>query len=260
MGYENLILEKNGHVAKLTINRPKVLNALNHQTLVEIEMAAVELSKDNEIRALIVTGSGEKAFVAGADISEIAHFGRHEALEFAHTGHRAMDAVTELDFPVIAQINGFALGGGLELALACDIIFASETAKLGLPEVTLGILPGFGGTQRLSRRVGLGKAREITYSGEHITAVEAHRIHLVDRIYPAAELAPACQKFAETIAARGPRGVAFAKEAVDAGAGMTLVDGLRLERHLFAASFTTEDMREGTKAFLEKRKPTFKGE
>lgn len=259
MAFENILFEKSGHIARLTVNRPKVLNALNRQTLHEIETCAKEAASDPDIRVMILTGAGEKAFVAGADISEMAGFGRHEAMEFAQTGHRAMDAIADLEFPVIAQVNGFALGGGLELALSCDMIFAAETAKLGLPEVTLGLLPGFGGTQRLSRRVGLGKARELTYSGEHISAAEAHRIHLVDRVYPPAELAAACQQYAETVAARGPRGIAFAKEAIEAGSGMTLADGLRLERHLFAAVFTTEDMREGTRAFLEKRKPSFTG-
>ncbi len=259
MAFENILFEKSGHIAWLTVNRPKVLNALNRQTLHEIETCAKEAASDPDIRVMILTGAGEKAFVAGADISEMAGFGRHEAMEFTQTGHRAMDAIADLEFPVIAQVNGFALGGGLELALSCDMIFAAETAKLGLPEVTLGLLPGFGGTQRLSRRVGLGKARELTYSGEHISAAEAHRIHLVDRVYPPAELAAACQQYAETVAARGPRGIAFAKEAIEAGSGMTLADGLRLERHLFAAAFTTEDMREGTRAFLEKRKPSFTG-
>jgi len=259
MAYENLLFEVNGAVARLTVNRPKVLNALNLKTLNEIEACALEAGRNPQIRAMIVTGAGEKAFVAGADIAEMAGYGRQEALRFSEAGHRAMDAIAALEFPVLAQVNGFALGGGLELALACDVIFASETAKLGLPEVTLGLLPGFGGTQRLSRRVGFGKARELTYSGEHIPAVEAHRIHLVDRVYPATELAAACGQWVETVASRGPRGIAFAKEAIETGAGLALPDALRFERHLFAAVFTTEDMKEGTKAFLEKRKPDFKG-
>ncbi|MCW5828156.1 MAG: enoyl-CoA hydratase/isomerase family protein [Deltaproteobacteria bacterium] len=259
MSYENILFETAGPIGRLTVNRPKLLNALNRRTLSEIADCAKAAAQDRSLRALIVTGAGEKAFVAGADISEMTDFPREAALEFSRDGHRAMDAIAAIPFPVIAQVNGFALGGGLELALACDVIFAADTAKLGLPEVTLGLLPGFGGTQRLSRRVGPGKARELTYSGEHIPATEALRIHLVDRVYPAAELGDACTKWAELVATRGPCGIALAKEAIETGSGLTLADGLRIEQHLFSTAFTTQDMREGTQAFLAKRKADFKG-
>jgi enoyl-CoA hydratase len=252
-------LSHEGAISILTIHRPSVLNALNLEVLVALKRAADELAARSETRAVIVTGAGEKAFVAGADIAAMQNLDSDQAKRFAEKGHAAMDAIAALPKPVIAAVNGFALGGGLELALACDFIYASERAKLGLPEVNLGILPGFGGTQRLARRVSVGMARELVYTAAIIDAQEALRIGLVNRVLPAGELLEAAKKTALTIASKGPIGVRHAKRVIGEGLDNTLSDGNEIEVQAFAACFRSDDRREGISAFLEKRPANFKG-
>ncbi len=252
-------LGASGHVGLLSIERPEALNALNTQVLDELNQALDQIPR-SAYRVLIVTGSGEKAFVAGADIKELDGLSQDEAKSFSQKGQSVFCKMEELKIPVIAAVNGFALGGGLELAMGCDFIFASENAKFGLPEVTLGIMPGFGGTVRLSRFVGLPRAKEMVYSGQMISAHEAHRIGLVNRLFPSvAELLSETQKLAEIIATRGPLGVAGAKEVTHRSHFLNLDEGLRLEAQAFGNLFQTEDQREGTKAFIEKRKAHFQG-
>jgi enoyl-CoA hydratase len=260
MSEEDVVrLSHEGPVSLLTIQRPQVLNALNVEVLVAIKRAADELAKRPATRCVIITGAGEKAFVAGADIASMNSMDSDQAKQFGLKGHAAMDAVAALPMPVIAAVNGFALGGGLELALACDFIYASERAKFGQPEVNLGILPGFGGTQRLSRRVSPGYARELIYSGAIIDAQEALRIGLVNRVLPAGELLDAAQKTAGLIAQKGPVAVRAAKRVINEGLDNTLSDGNELEVEAFAACFRSDDRREGMGAFLEKRTPAFRG-
>jgi enoyl-CoA hydratase len=254
MGYQNIVIDE-GAIATITINRPKVLNALDDTTLGELTDAFGAVTA----RCVILTGAGEKAFVAGADIAAMAELGPREARAFAERGHRLAALIEGLPAPVIAAVNGFALGGGLELALACDFALASANAKLGLPEVSLGVIPGFGGTQRLARRVGLGRARELVYTGGTIDAVEALRIGLVNAVTPPADLMPAARAVAEKIVGRAPLAVAEAKRAMRDGADAPLAQALGLERELFAGLFATADQREGMRAFLEKRPPRFEG-
>lgn len=259
MTFQNLLLDKTGAIATITINRPKVLNALDSLTLQELQAAAEELAADASILAVIITGAGEKAFVAGADISALATMKGQEALHFADFGHRVFNLIEAMPKPVIAAVNGFALGGGCELALACDFIYASENAKLGLPEVTLGVIPGFGGTQRLTRRVGPGLARELIFTGNLIPAARAKEIGLVNEVLPAAELMAKVRAIAQTIATRSPVAVQQAKRAIRLGADVSLEVANELERQTFAALFSSEDVREGTRAFLEKRPAKFTG-
>jgi enoyl-CoA hydratase len=259
MPYENLILEKVGQIATLTINRPKVLNALDMQTLKELERAAHDVADDCAIRAVIVTGAGDKAFVAGADIAALSVMTSREALAFADYGHAVLNLFDRMPKPVVAAVNGFALGGGCELALACDFIYAAETAQIGLPEVTLGIIPGFGGTQRLARRVGTGMAREMIFTGARLSAQRAKEIGLVNEVVPKEELLERVRQVCQTICQRGPVAIAQAKRAIRLGADISLNVASELERQTFAALFATEDVREGTKAFLEKRPPQFMG-
>ncbi len=259
MSYENILLEKKSSIAYVTVNRPKVLNALNGATIEELRTAFHELKHDAAIRVVILTGAGEKAFVAGADIGELAQRDPVSGKEFAQRGQNVFNLIENLGKPVIACINGFALGGGCELALACTMRLASDNAKLGQPEVKLGILPGYGGTQRLPRLVGKGLAMQMVLAGEMITAQEAHRIGLVNEVTPAAELIPRAEAIAAKIIANAPLAVRYAMEAVNQGMEMPLAEGLKLEADLFGVCCSTEDQKEGTAAFLEKRAAEFKG-
>ncbi len=255
-----VLLAHEGPVSTLTINRPSVLNALSVEVLVAIKRAVDEVRARPEVRCLIITGAGEKAFVAGADIASMREMGADEAKHFAQKGHAAFDAIAALPLPVIAAVNGFALGGGCELALACDFIYASERAKFGQPEVNLGIIPGFGGTQRLARRVSVGVARELIYTGNIVDAQEALRIGLVNKVVAADQLLAEAKKTALVIAQRGPVAVQYAKRVIGEGLDNVLSDGNELEIDAFAACFRTEDRKEGVGAFLEKRAPNFKGQ
>jgi enoyl-CoA hydratase/carnithine racemase len=259
MTYENILLEKKNSIAYVTVNRPKVLNALNMATMGELGTAFQEIKQDASIRAAILTGAGEKAFVAGADIGELTKQDSVSGKEYAHRGQAVLDFIENLGKPVIACINGFALGGGCELALACTMRLASDNAKLGQPEVKLGIIPGYGGTQRLPRLVGKGLAMQMVLGGEVITAADAYRIGLVNEVTPAAELIPRAEAIAAKIIANAPLAVQYAMEAVNKGMEMTLAEGLFLEASLFGVCCATEDKKEGTAAFLEKRVAQFKG-
>ena len=259
MGYENILVEKRNAIAYVTVNRPKVLNALNMATMEELRAAFTGIKSDASIRVAILTGAGEKAFVAGADIGELAKHDAVSGKEYTHRGQSVLDLIENLGKPVIACINGFALGGGCELALACTMRLASENAKLGQPEVKLGIIPGYGGTQRLSRLVGKGRAMQMVLAGEMITAQEAHRIGLVNEVTAASELIPRAEAIAAKIVANAPLAVQYAMEAVNKGMEMTLAEGLFLEATLFGVCCASEDKREGTTAFLEKRAAQFKG-
>ena len=260
MSYENLLVERDGQIAILRVNRPRALNAMSQATLAELTQAARELDADPGVGVVIVTGAGEKAFVAGADISEMAGFGPVQAEEHARKGQAAVAALASMRKPVIAAINGYALGGGLELALACDIRIASDNAQVGLPEVSLATIPGFGGTQRLARAVGTSLAKELVLTGRRIKADEALRIGLVSRVVPQAELLEAAKGIAREILANGPYAVRLAKEVIDRGSETDLATGLTIEEKAFGLTFATHDQKEGMKAFLEKRKPSWKGE
>lgn len=253
-------LAHEGALTILTIHRPDKLNALNALVLAEIRSAVDEVRARRETRVLVITGSGEKAFVAGADISEMQSMRLEEARAFARMGHVTGDALEALPIPVIAAVNGFALGGGCELAMACDFVYASENAKFGQPEVKLGVIPGFGGTQRLLRRVGVAMARELVYTGKTITAAEALAIGLVNRVVPQAELMNAVRATAATIAEMGPLAVAEAKKVIREGEGRLLRDANTIEIEGFAGLFETADQKEGMTAFVEKRKAAFKAE
>lgn len=259
MEYKNILLSVEGEIGILTINRPKALNALNIETLEDIRMGLQEVKKNAAMKVLIVTGAGEKAFVAGADITEMRAMSSLEALNFSRMGHLTFKMIQDLDRPVIAAVNGFALGGGTEIAVACDFIYASENARFGLPEVTLGIFPGFGGTQRLPRLIGKGKAKELIFSGKMINAQEAYQMGIVNRVVPHASLMEETKKDATQIAGNGAVGVRLAKMAIDAGYNMDLTEACTLESYAFGISFSTEDQKEGMTAFVEKRKPNFKG-
>ena len=259
--FELLSVEREGAVAVLTLQRPEKLNALNSAVFHELSRAFAELAclgGDEVVRAAILTGAG-KAFVAGADIQSMAELGAAEATRFAQLGQRVCREIEALPFPVIAAVHGFALGGGCELALACDFIYAAEGAKLGQPEVTLGVIPGFGGTQRLAKRVGLARARELLFTGEMVTAEQALGMGLVNAVFPPAELLESARKTARTIAARGPLAVAAAKRLANTGESLSLEAGCELEAQGFGVLFGTEDQREGMRAFLAKQKHTFRG-
>jgi len=259
MTYENILVEKRNSIGYVTVNRPKVLNALSLATMEELGAAFQEIKDDPSIRVAILTGSGEKAFVAGADIGELAKQDPVSGKKFSHHGQAVLDLIENLGKPVIACINGFALGGGCELAIACTMRLASDNAKLGQPEVKLGILPGYGGTQRLPRLVGKGLAMQMILAGEMITAQEAHRIGLVNEVTAPAELIPRAEAIAAKIIANAPLAVQYAMEAVNKGMDMTLAEGQFLEASLFGICCATEDKKEGTTAFLEKRAVQFKG-
>lgn len=253
----NIIVEKDNGIATVTINRPESLNALNKETLEELLVCFKDLSLNDQIKAIILTGSGEKAFVAGADISFMQNLTAHQSRKFGQLGHLVMHTIENTPQPVIAAINGFALGGGCELALACDMRFASDNAKFGQPEVNLGVVPGFGGTQRLPRLIGKGLANELLFTGNIIDSVEALRIGLVNRVYSQEELQAACMQIAKTIAKKGPVAVRLCKEAVNNGVEMDLTRGCAYEADLFALCFASDEQTEGMTAFLEKRSPKF---
>jgi len=258
--FENLLYDKRNNIAYITVNRPKVLNALNPATMEDLRRAFVAAKDDPEVRVVILTGAGEKAFVAGADLNELRKFTIIEGKEHTHAGQAVLDMIENLGKPVIACVNGFALGGGCELAMACTMRLASENAKLGQPEVTLGLIPGYGGTQRLPRLVGKGVAMRMVLTGEMISAQEAYRIGLVNEVVAAAELIPRAEAIAKKIVSNAPLAVQYAMEAVNHGMDMPLKDGLYLEATLFGVICGTEDKSEGTSAFLEKRAANFKGQ
>jgi enoyl-CoA hydratase/carnithine racemase len=256
---ENILVEREGAVATVTVNRPKVLNALSTQTLDELRRAILALKYDDGIRVVIVTGAGDKSFIAGADINELSQQTPIGGRELALRGQHVFDLVENMGKPVIAAINGYALGGGCELAMACTIRIAADTAKLGQPEINLGIIPGYGGSQRLSRLVGRGRALELLLTGDQITAAEAYRLGLVNRVVTGANLMGEARKLAQALAAKAPIAVRYIIDAVNKGLQMPLPEAQVFEATLFGLVAATEDMREGTKAFLEKRKPEFKG-
>jgi enoyl-CoA hydratase len=261
MTYQNLILEpaESGKVAVLTVNRPKALNALNAETLDEILQAVAQVAADKETRVLLITGGGDKAFVAGADIAAMQNMSALEAQAFSEKGQRVMQAIEALPIPVIALVNGYALGGGCELALSCDWIIASERAVFGQPEVNLGIPPGFGGTQRLARIVGRARALELVTTGRSVKADEALRIGLVNDVVPGPELMQKGLEMAKLVVAKAPVAVRVARQAVQRGLDMDLANGCVLETTLFAFAFGTEDRKEGMTAFLAKRAAKFEG-
>lgn len=259
MDYQFLKVEKENFIARVTINREKALNALNADLLKELNRCFQGLSESREVRVILLTGSGDKAFVAGADIAAMSQMKENEAAEFAKLGHETMNSVENCRHPVIAAVNGFCLGGGFELALSCDFIYASERAKLGLPEVGLGLFPGWGGTQRLTRLLGKNRAKEIILSGKMLSADEAYQWGIVNRVCKPEELLAETQKVAHEIAQKGPVAVSFAKQLINVACQTTLEEGLRNERNSFPECFKTEDLKEGLKAFLEKRPANFKG-
>src|SRR5438105_15839970 len=259
MNFENLLSEKKNSIAYVTVNRPKVLNALNMATMEELRTAFTDIKNDTSIRVVLFTGSGEKAFIAGADIGELAKQDAVAGKEYTHRGQSMLDLMENLGKPVIACINGFALGGGCEIAMACTLRLASENARLGQPEVKLGIMPGYGGTQRLPRLVGKGIAMQLVLSGDMMSAQDAYRIGLVNEVVAFAELIPRAEAIAQKIVANAPLAVQYAMEAVIKGMEMTLAEGLCLEATLFGVCWSTEDKKEGTTAFLEKRQAQFQG-
>jgi len=259
MAFENLLYEKRNGIAYVTVNRPEKLNALNRKTMEELRECFLDIERDDEVRAIILTGAGERAFVGGADINELAALTPVEGQEFSVRGQKVLDLIEHLGKPVIAAINGYALGGGCELALACTLRIASENARLGQPEVKLGLIPGYAGTQRLPRLVGRGRALEMLLSGDPVNAAEAYRIGLVNQVVPAQDLIAAAEKLAQKIMANAPLAVKFALEAVSHGLEMSEAEGQFLEANLFGLCCSTADMKEGTRAFLEKRPARFTG-
>jgi enoyl-CoA hydratase len=257
--YKNIAVRKADGIGWITINRPDKLNALNRETVEELANAFAGLHDDAEVRVVILTGAGEKAFIAGADISELARLDYETGKKYALRGQEVTKLIENSRKPVIAAINGYALGGGTEFALACHIRIASENAKMGQPEVKLGIIPGYGGTQRLARLVGKGKALELILSGRTIDAREAKEIGLVNRVVPLSELTSSCEALAKEIIANAPLAVGYSIETVNKGLDLSLDDGLRLEADIFGRACSTEDSAEGTQAFLEKRKADFRG-
>jgi enoyl-CoA hydratase len=254
-----VLSEREGNLVVLTLNRPDKLNALNAELLAELDAALATLSADPTVSCAILTGAGEKAFAAGADIAAMLEMGTEQARAFSEVGHRVCSRIEKAPFPVIGAINGFALGGGCEIALSCDFLYASDKAKLGQPEVNLGVMPGFGGTQRLARRVGIGRARELCYTGDTVSADEALRIGLVNAVVPAAELMTKVREVATKIASKGRLAVAQCKRVLYTGADVPLDVANALETQSFAMLFGTKDRAEGMKAFLEKRKAAFTG-
>ena len=258
--FANILYEKKGAIAYVTLNRPKVLNALSHATWENLEAAFEDAREDEAVRGVILTGAGDKAFIAGADISELAHVSAVEAERSSAYGQKVLNLIENLGKPVIAAINGFALGGGCETAMACTIRVAVENAKFGQPEVKLGLIPGGGGTQRLPRLVGKGRALQLILTGEMISAQEAYRIGLVNEVVPPAELIPRAEAILKQTFANAPLAVKYSLEAVSNGLETTLAEGLSLEASLFGLCVGTDDKKEGTSAFLEKRKAQFKGQ
>ena len=259
MAFDTLLLERDGAVAIVTINRPQVLNALNSQTLDELRRAILDLKQDDSVRVVILTGAGEKAFVAGADINELAVQTPTSGREYALAGQHVFDLVENMGKPVIAAINGYALGGGCELAMACTLRLAADTAKVGQPEISLGLIPGYAGTQRLPRLVGKGRAMELILTGTPVGADDALRIGLVNRVVPAADLMASARALAQQLARSAPIAMRYIINAVNKGIEMPFAEASQYEATLFGLVASTDDMREGTAAFLQKRKPEFKG-
>lgn len=257
--YETLLIEKENGIGTLTINRPKSLNALNTQVLEDLHEALIEIDQDKEIDVLIITGAGDRAFIAGADITEMKDKDALEGRSFSNFGNKVFSMLDNLSQPTIAAVNGFALGGGAELAMACDIRIGSEYSKFGQPEVGLGIIPGFGGTQRLSRLVGLAKAKELIYTGKTIKADEAKDIGLVNDVVAADELMDTAIELAQLILKQAPLAVKASKRAINRGYEMDLVHGLEMEAEMFGVQFSTEDQKNGMTAFVNKEKPNFEG-
>ncbi len=258
MNYQNILFEIKNHTGIVTINRPDKLNALNGQTISELEDVIDSIKNNSEVFVVVITGSGEKAFVAGADISEINKLDIILGKEFSEKGNRVFRKIETLDKPVIAAVNGFALGGGCELALACHIRIASENAKFGQPEVNLGIIPGYGGTQRLARVINSARALEMILTGDMVSAEEALKIGLVNKVFTLTDLLPKTLELADKISSKGQQAIRYALKAVKATDNISLTEGIAYEASLFALVCGTEDFKEGTSAFLEKRKPDFK--
>lgn len=259
MAYEHIIFESQSGLATLTFNRPKALNALNNALIEEFSLVLDQIASNQDIRVLILTGAGDKSFVAGADINELATFNPLEAKLFSKKGHQALHKLQTLPIPVIAAVNGFALGGGSEIALACDFVYASKNAKFGLPEITLGLIPGFGGTQRLPRLIGKNLAKELIFSGKMINADEAKQMGIVNQVHEAESLMEAVRTTANVIASRGKSSLRAAKEVINKGMDVDLHSGCHMEIDAFSLCMASADAKEGTRAFLEKRKAVFKG-
>lgn len=259
MEYENIIFQVEDGIAWITFNRPKTLNALNTALIEEFSIALDKIFENEDIRVLVLTGAGEKSFVAGADITELATFNALQAKCFSETGYAIMNKLQELPVPVIAAVNGFALGGGCEIALACDFIYAADNAMFGLPEITLGIIPGFGGTQRLPRLIGKNMAKEMIFTGKMISAQEAAAIGMVNKVCPQAQLMAEVVATARTMASKGKVSLRAAKQAINSGLNVDLGTGCRIETDAFALCLASPDAKEGTAAFIEKRKADFKG-
>jgi enoyl-CoA hydratase len=259
MNFETLLTETVEGICTVRVNRPKALNALNPQVLSELIKLMHEINEDSEIKTVILTGSGEKAFVAGADISSMKEMNSLDARQFCGLGHHAMRMVERCRKPVIAAVNGFCLGGGFELALSCDFIYAAENARLGLPEVNLGLFPGFGGTQRLARLIGKNRAKELVYTARMLSADEAYAWGIVNKVSTPDDLITDVESTAKEIMSKGPIAVELAKEVINQGSDLDIESGLTLEKNTFPIIFDTEDKNEGVSAFLEKRKAEFKG-
>jgi enoyl-CoA hydratase len=257
--FEHVLVERDAAVAIVTISRPQVLNALSSQTLDELRRTALALRHDGSVRSIVITGAGEKAFVAGADIGELAQQSPVAGREHALRGQHVFDLIENLGKPIVAAINGFALGGGCELAMACTLRIAADSARLGQPEINLGLIPGYGGTQRLARLIGTGPALDLLLTGRQIGADEALRLGLVNRVVPAAELMTEARTLAALLASKAPVAIRCTLDAVHKGMQLPLAQAQALEAALFGLVFSTDDMREGTRAFLEKRQPAFKG-
>lgn len=260
MEYKNLLLEIKDGIAVLKINRPKALNALNSETLDELKHAGSALSANKDVWVVVITGEGDKAFIAGADILEMKDMSAIEGMAFSQRGHEAFAAFENMNKPVIAAVNGFALGGGFEVALACDIIYASDKAKVGFPETTLGIFPGFGGTQRAAKLCGLAKAKELIFTGRMIGAAEAYEMGLLNKVVPHEELWKEVMALAEKIRSNGPVSMGLAKECINKSLFLDMDSALMLEAKDFGLCFGTKDQKEGMTAFVERRKATFTGE
>jgi enoyl-CoA hydratase len=259
MAYENIIYQVEEGVATITFNRPKALNALNAALLTEFSQALDAVAADDSVRVLVLTGAGDKAFVAGADISELATYNTLKAKNFSQSGHAIFVKLQDLPIAVIAAVNGFALGGGTEIAIACDFIYASENAKFGQPEINLGVIPGFGGTQRLPRLIGANRAKELIFTGKMISAAEAERIGLANKVVPADQLMEEVMQTAREIATKGQVALRAAKQAINHGLNTDLATGIHIEIEGFGMCYGSADAKEGTSAFLEKRKAVFKG-
>jgi len=259
MEYKNILFAVEGNIATITFNRPKVLNAMNLEAVQELNKAIHKCKEDENIKAVILTGAGDRAFVAGADVAYLKGKSPQEIMKFTELAQDTLRFMETMGKPVIAAVNGFALGGGTEISMACDIRFASDKARFGQPEILLGFIPGWGGTQRLARLIGMGRAKELVLSGEQITAQRAYEIGLVNRIFPAEQLMEETKKFAQKLAGMPPFAIKMAKHAISYGYDLSLDNALNLEIQCNAQCFSTQDLKEGVAAFLEKRKPNFIG-